>query len=599
MMLCLAPEIDPTFERLFAYVQDDVTRKYVTAHLALSLFATDAEIGVGLRDSFSPEAPLFKFKLIEREHSTQLSTGWNSNPLRINPRIADYLQGINRLDETVGDFLRKAVHAESLPESHRDIAYKILRLIEANGDKSPLPLLNFVGSTRKCKRDVAAWICKELGIKLYTLDIKELQNTGAKWQDVGPVLERESLLLPMALFVDSAELEDGNDPMKLLLDHFVENVSTFCIIGSKEPLSSERGLVILDIPKLNRSEQSIIWKQQLGKNGICLGGEVDAIIEQFDFESDMIVKAITTARNEAYMVARNTSTLAVNDIWTACREQSQNGLSNLAQQIEPCYMWDDIVLPKEPFEQLKDIAAQVGQRALVYEKWGFGTKINRGRGISALFSGPSGTGKTMAAEILANHLKLDLYRIDLSAVVSKYIGETEKNLRKVFDAAEQSGSILFFDEADALFGKRSEVKDSHDRYANIEVNYLLQRMEDYRGLAVLATNMKSLLDEAFLRRLRFHVEFPLPDVEHRKKIWHKVFPPQVPVGNLDYGFLVRLEIPGGNIRNIALNTAFLAANDGKRIEMPHVLLATKREYAKIGKMVLESEFGPYYERMRQ
>jgi SpoVK/Ycf46/Vps4 family AAA+-type ATPase len=195
-------------------------------------------------------------------------------------------------------------------------------------------------------------------------------------------------------------------------------------------------------------------------------------------------------------------------------------------------------------------------------------------------------------------LKLDLYRIDLSAVVSKYIGETEKNLRRVFDAAEQSGAILFFDEADALFGKRSEVKDSHDRYANIEINYLLQRMEDYRGLAILATNMKSLLDQAFLRRLRFHVEFPFPDSEYRRQIWQKSFPSQTTLGNIDYHFLGRLKIPGGNIKNIALNAAFLAADDGQVIEMNHLLRATKREYTKIGKMVLESEFGSYYERVK-
>ena len=200
----------------------------------------------------------------------------------------------------------------------------------------------------------------------------------------------------------------------------------------------------------------------------------------------------------------------------------------------------------------------------------------------------------MAAEVLANYLKLDLYRIDLASVVSKYIGETEKNLKKVFDAAEQSGAILFFDEADALFGKRTEVKDSHDRYANIEVNYLLQRMEDYRGLAILATNRKSALDRAFLRRLRFLVDFPFPDAESRRNIWKKVFPPLADVGDLDYDALSRLEIPGGNIKNIALNAAFLAASEGSAIEMNHVMHAVRREYTKVEKMVTESEFGQYY-----
>jgi SpoVK/Ycf46/Vps4 family AAA+-type ATPase len=235
----------------------------------------------------------------------------------------------------------------------------------------------------------------------------------------------------------------------------------------------------------------------------------------------------------------------------------------------------------------------------VYERWGFGARLGRGKGIAALFAGPSGTGKTMAAEVIANYLRLDLYRVDLSRVVSKYIGETEKNLRQVFDAAEQSGAILFFDEADALFGKRSEVRDSHDRYANIEINYLLQRMEDYRGLAILATNMKSLLDQAFLRRLRFLVDFPFPSAAQRTRIWRGAFPPAAETENLDYEFLSRLEITGGNIKNIALNAAFLAAAAGAPISMQLLLMAARREYSKIDKLVVEFEFGRYFAAVRR
>ena len=302
---------------------------------------------------------------------------------------------------------------------------------------------------------------------------------------------------------------------------------------------------------------------------------------------------VTAAQGRARLHAPDDSTDATaDDLWQACREHAGWHLEELAQCIIPCYTWDDIVLPEDVLRQLQEIAAQVTYRPLVYETWGFGEKSSRGRGISVLFAGPSGTGKTMAAEILANHLKLDLYRIDLAGVVSKYIGETEKNLKKVFDAAEHSGAILFFDEADALFGKRTEVKDSHDRYANIEVNYLLQRMEDYRGLAILATNRKSALDRAFLRRLRFLVDLPFPDAESRRHIWQKVFPPQAAVDGLDSHALARLEIPGGNIRNIALNAAFLAASEGAPVGMAHVMHAARREYAKIDKLMTEAEFGP-------
>jgi SpoVK/Ycf46/Vps4 family AAA+-type ATPase len=235
----------------------------------------------------------------------------------------------------------------------------------------------------------------------------------------------------------------------------------------------------------------------------------------------------------------------------------------------------------------------------VYEEWGFGKRLSRGRGISALFTGPPGTGKTMAAEILAGHLALDLYRIDLSSVVSKYIGETEKNLRKVFDAAERGGAILFFDEADALFGKRTEVKDSHDRHANVEINYLLQRMEEYGGLAILATNRKSDLDPAFLRRIRFLVAFPFPTIDDRRRIWQTVFPPDTPLGPLDYDALARLEVAGGNIRNIAVNAAFLAAADDEAVTMEDVMRAARHEYRKIDKLPGRAEFGGYYETVKR
>jgi SpoVK/Ycf46/Vps4 family AAA+-type ATPase len=237
------------------------------------------------------------------------------------------------------------------------------------------------------------------------------------------------------------------------------------------------------------------------------------------------------------------------------------------------------------------MSAHVRQRMTVYERWGFSGKGARGLGISALFAGESGTGKTMAAEVLAADLTLDLYRIDLSAVVSKYIGETEKNLRRVFDAAEQGGAILLFDEADALFGKRSEVKDSHDRYANIEVSYLLQRMEAYRGLAILTTNRREALDSAFLRRIRFIVRFPFPDAAQRAEIWRRIFPAATPTEQLDHAQLARLNVAGGNIRNVALNAAFLAADANEPVRMTHLLRAARTEYDKLEKPLTEAEIG--------
>jgi SpoVK/Ycf46/Vps4 family AAA+-type ATPase len=266
-------------------------------------------------------------------------------------------------------------------------------------------------------------------------------------------------------------------------------------------------------------------------------------------------------------------------------------MDDLAQRIEPAAGWADLVLPDAQVLTLREIAIHVRRRAIVYDEWGFASRGPRGLGISALFAGPSGTGKTMAAEVLAGELRLDLYRIDLSAVVSKYIGETEKNLRRVFDAAEEGGAILLFDEADALFGKRSEVKDSHDRYANIEVSYLLQRMEAYRGLAILTTNQKSALDPSFLRRIRFVTKFPFPDPAQRAEIWRRIFPAETPTNGLDHDQLARLNVAGGNIRNIALGAAFLAAEEQSSVRMEHLLRAARSEYAKLEKPLSETEVG--------
>ncbi|MGH8272515.1 MAG: ATP-binding protein, partial [Gammaproteobacteria bacterium] len=338
----------------------------------------------------------------------------------------------------------------------------------------------------------------------------------------------------------------------------------------------------LEAAKPTPAEQQMAWREALGSNG-----EADAarLAGQFNFN----LPTLRTIVSEALA-----GTAAGDDpgerLWFECLRHSRPALDRLAQVIEPRAHWDDLELPGTERSLLCQIAEQVKTRLTVYDDWGFRERMNRGLGISVLFAGESGTGKTMAAEIIANELKLLLYRIDLSAVVSKYIGETEKNLRRLFDVAEDGGAILFFDEADALFGKRSEVRDSHDRYANIEVNYLLQRMEGYRGLAILATNMKSALDTAFLRRLRFVVNFPFPGPTERMAIWCKVFPEKTKRAELDYQRLARLNLTGGAIRNIALNAAFLAAHAGTPVTMPLILEAARTEFRKLEKPVNEADF---------
>ncbi len=341
----------------------------------------------------------------------------------------------------------------------------------------------------------------------------------------------------------------------------------------------QRTMVTLDVNSPTPEEQRQLWQTSLGDRAEDWQPVVNALVSQFNLSPS----AIHTICLQSQTVDDPTP------LWNLCRAQARPKLDELAQQIEARATWDTLVLPEKEQHILQEISAHVAQRARVYEDWGFGGSSGRGLGISALFAGASGTGKTTAAEVIAQDLNLDLYRIDLSAVVSKYIGETEKNLRRIFDAAEGGGAILLFDEADALFGKRSDVSDSKDRYANMEVSYLLQRMESYRGLAILTTNLKNSMDQAFLRRLRFVVQFPFPDVKQRTEIWRRIFPANTPTENLVYERLAKLSIAGGNIRNIALNAAFIAAHADEPVQMKHLLQAAKREYLKLERPLTDSE----------
>jgi SpoVK/Ycf46/Vps4 family AAA+-type ATPase len=336
------------------------------------------------------------------------------------------------------------------------------------------------------------------------------------------------------------------------------------------------------VDKPSAAEQKRLWERALNSSAAHLNGALDALSEQFRLSAK-------TIHRTSGLTGADGASAEPDYLWNICRSLARPKLEDLAQRIVPCAGWEDLVLPELQIRTLRQLASQVRHRMKVYETWGFSAKGRRGLGVSALFAGESGTGKTMAAEALARELELDLYRIDLSAVVSKYIGETQKNLKQVFDAAEEGGVLLLFDEADALFGKRSEVRDSHDRYANIEVSYLLQRMEAYQGLAILTTNLKSALDKGFQRRLRFTVNFPFPDAAQREAIWRRIFPVETPTQDLNYAKLAQLNMAGGNIRNIALNAAFLAAESKTPVHMNHLLPAARLEAQKIERPLSEAE----------
>jgi SpoVK/Ycf46/Vps4 family AAA+-type ATPase len=354
-------------------------------------------------------------------------------------------------------------------------------------------------------------------------------------------------------------------------------------VSSREPRQL-RGTVpvLVDVARPTAAEQRAVWRSLLADADAAAPDRLSA---QFDLSVPVIERVAHDAR-----AGSDGAPPSVDALWAASLAVTRPRLEQLARRIDARATWDDLVLPAEQLSTLWQLVAQVAQRSRVYEDWGWGGRMNRGLGITALFAGESGTGKTMAAEVIARELRLDVYRIDLSGVVSKYIGETEKNLRRVFDAAEAGGAILLFDEADALFGKRSEVKDSHDRYANVEINYLLQRLEAYRGLAILTTNMKAAMDQAFTRRLRFVVDFPFPGIAERQRMWSQVFPAETERAELDIDRLARFALTGGSIHNVALNAAFLAAHAGEPVTMPRVLEALRGEYRKLARPVTEADF---------
>ena len=373
------------------------------------------------------------------------------------------------------------------------------------------------------------------------------------------------------------------------MNRLIERIAGLVIVSDRQrrPLAHQ-AVIGLDVNRPTPAEQRAAWQAALGPVADGDTTEVDGVAAQFSLGLPAI-RSVAAEAIAAPPVFRDNPSRAA---WDVCRVLCRTRLDDLAQRIEPAAGWDDLVLPGPQIEAAAPRSRSTcASRATVYDAWGFAARSERGLGIGALFAGASGTGKTMAAEVLAGELRLDLFRIDLAGVVSKYIGETEKNLRRVFDAAEQSGAILLFDEADALFGKRSEVKDSHDRYANIEVSYLLQRMEAYRGLAILTTNLKNALDPAFLRRIRFVVQFPFPDAAQRAEIWRRVFPAATPTEGLDIAKLAQLNVPGGNIRNIALNAAFLAAHAGEPVRMTHLREAARIEYAKLERPLTDAEIG--------
>ncbi|MDJ0582119.1 ATP-binding protein [Crocosphaera sp.] len=578
LLLCVSLELDPTIAGLCGKAQQDPNLCYPTFFLATSLFQQSTW------NTFSPTSPLFYWGLLEinqRGHQPFITS-----PLQADQQIVNYIRGLYYLDQQLASFLMLIDPPNNpLPASQQGIVDQIITYLQ-HCSQGNLPIIQLLGTDGSSKQLIAAHIATCLGFKVYHLPLGLLPNQIFELKTFLRRCNREAKLIPMVLYLDTQEQDSSNETISTaLLNHCLSGYHGLLFLDTRKPYPQiNRTTLSFDVSKPTVSEQEMAWTQMLGDR---VSNETPSLLaNQFNFNLPTIEINASLALSEPIKKQVELH----NRLWNLCLINSRPQLNDLAQLIETKATWDDLVLPKEEIALLRQIRDQVRQRTQVYETWGFQQRMNRGLGISAMFAGESGTGKTMAAEVIANSLSLNLYRIDLSGVVDKYIGETEKNLRRLFDAAEGGGAILFFDEADALFGKRSQVKDSHDRYANIEVNYLLQRLESYKGLAILATNLKSSLDSAFLRRLRFIINFPFPGKSERQQMWQKVFPKETPIEALDFERLGAFNLAGGSIHNIAVNAAFLAAQAGTSVTMSLVLSAVKTEFRKLERPINESDF---------
>jgi AAA+ superfamily predicted ATPase len=604
LLLALAPELNLRYERLYGYIQDDVTKKRPTVDLALRLLCDDPTQALAARARFAPGAPLLRHGLVRLFEEGQRHALLLARFIKLDDRIAAELLGQPQIDSLLAPFARlkwpdRGFERIVLPE---ELRARLRRIVGAHPRGLVLALQGGYGSGRTA---VAEALCADAGLPLLLVDAERLLESDLAPEDAARRLTREAALQGAALLWQHGDtLLSGEGArawrvavLAALDDH--QGLSFVALEHCWEARGALRRSPYLrvELPPLSYAGREQVWRQQLGGDTPDAAA-LQSLASTFRLAGGQIRDAAAMAR--ALAGWRNGADNghagpALQDLYAACRAQSSGRLGELARKIAATYSWDDIVLPPDQKMQLREICAQVRHRRTVLERWGFERRLAMGKGVNVLFAGQSGTGKTMAAEIIAADLQLELYKVDLSSLVSKYIGETEKNLDAIFTAAREANAILFFDEADAIFGKRSEVKDAHDRYANIEVGYLLQKMEEYDGVVILATNLRKNMDDAFIRRLHVAIDFPFPEEADRLRIWRKVFPAEAPLAeDVDLAFLGRqFKLAGGNIRNIALLAAYLAAEDGETIEMAHVIRALRREYQKLGKLVTEAEFGPY------
>ncbi len=578
LLVALAPDLDPRFERLYGYLHDDISRRRASVGLAIELAAAAPRPGVHpARHRLSPSAPLVARGLLLVEDPDRPSL---TRSLRVPDRITAHLLGDDAPDPLVEGLLAEAV---DLPGAEAEVM--------ARGLAGGVRLVYIRERPGSSGRSLARSAFALDGRSSLALDLARL-GPGDDVVAVARAAAREASLRGAGLIAGPVEavLDRGPGAVRA----FTEAPTTVALVGGRlfDPVWSRDVPLVLDAPALSVAQRHELWVGSVGDHA-PVSFDPAVVTLAFRLGPEHIVRAARSAVYASIAAGRPPTTA---DIASGARAQNAAGLERLARRIVPGYRWADLVLPPLVGAQLREITARARHRDRVVGQWGIGQRSGRSLGITALFAGDSGTGKTMSAEVLAGDLGFDLYVIDLSTVVDKYIGETEKNLDRIFTEADRVNGVLLFDEADALFGKRSEVKDARDRYANVEVAYLLQRMESFDGIAILTTNLRANLDEAFTRRIDAIVDFPLPEEEYREALWRRNLPESVPQDpDIDLGFLARrFKLAGGDIRNICVAAAYLAATVDRPVSMGDLIRATEREYRKLGRLMTESEFGAYF-----
>ncbi|MDH5681381.1 MAG: AAA family ATPase [Spirochaetota bacterium] len=611
VLILLAPAIDLKYEKIYAYIQDDISKIHATAALVMRLLFHAPEDQAFIRHCLSKRRALRKWGIVKMENPG-VDGVLISQRLSIDERMVDFMVGAGGLSSESVDYLEVMNPGEGLEDMALDGALKekienITAYLASERSDESSHLLYFKGLKGSGRMSVAKAVCDRLNMVVLKLDMLGLSKySDLEVTDIICDTVRELILAQGALVLEHFEefmtgerkvTEIKNKLLKELSEHSWLTI----IVGSQNTLSLRdwpARYLELDFSIPGYALRKEIWEKYISG----LNGHGESLTElsagrlaaMYQFTEGQIRGAVSYAVDRSLSQKDEGESFDKN-LLSGCRVECNQALSELARKVKSPFGWDDIVLSDEQKTQLKEITLYLRHKYQVYDKWQFKRKVSSGRGVNALFSGVSGTGKTMSASVIANELRLELYKIDLSSVVSKYIGETEKNLNRIFTEAETSNAVLFFDEADALFGKRSEIKDSHDRYANIETGYLLQKMDDYEGMCILATNLRQNMDEAFTRRMQFIVEFHSPDERERRKIWQRIYPSETPLSDdIDFDFLSeRLKLSGGHIKNMALGSAFYAAAEKSSVGMSHIIRAAKREYQKLGKAFMKKDFEPY------